>query len=311
MLVTVAPVDPYPSLFAAGPATTWAGTPLSSEIYLRTYSGRRMGKKRRQFSDLRDLLRFPGKMPSDIHTVDERSKLMRSYEIVMRPIISQKSGSASPQTLRKILAPTTRVLLQSINQLCRYSSRVTGRIIQRGRNRPVHDDGQHLWSNRYASMTNHLRIQRDVLNDVLRDQSVGAIIMCTASVYLHLPRLLHWVRHEATDYDFASLRIPGASEWSYGGTVVYFSRTGAEKLVNEVDLSYGDLQDVAIGRWIRRTAGKWTELPAAQYQNSGDEEACLLCQDLSAVAVVCTSAADRDQERVRMAILHNHESHQY
>jgi len=268
-----------------------------------------MGSKRRQLSDLRDTLRFPGKAPSEIHTVSGNSPLMRIFRIFSRPAHAQKHNDVRPRSLTQPLALMTRIILQSINQVCRYSSWVRGHVLQRGEIRPIYDDNRHLWSSFSASMTNHLRIQRDVMSHILSYQDIDSIVICTASVYLHLPRILQWLRHEAAGCDFASMQISEISEWSYGGTVTYFSRAGAEQLVNAANLRFGDLHDVAIGHWIRETERSWKELPAAQYQDPSDEGFCLLCKVPDAVAVVCTSSADRSLERARMGMLHNHNEH--
>lgn len=157
-------------------------------------------------------------------------------------------------------------------------------------------------------MTNHVRIQRDVLQELVSDASIDGFVFCTASVYISWHRMRNWLERQGNDLNFAAVPISDASERMYGGTLTYFSRRGAALFVETKELDYGLLQDLAINDWLSSAGLAWSEIPVTSFQDSSNDDSCPLCLSDEAVAVICTSHRHRYKESERMKVMYQHEA---
>lgn len=305
--MTVAPFAPYPDLYACGPQLTWVkGLDEGAKVY--SYSGERLSKRRRWISDLRDAIRFPGAAPQDIRTVDPTSPPLRAYATLRQRLKFDESVGTEERGQRTLLAQRFVVtLMRGTNLFCSWWAMFEGRHLQQNSKFQVSHDGFHYLSPRPATMTNHIRIQRDVLHELLSDASIDAFVFCTASVYIYWKRMRNWIERQSDDLDFAAVAVPDVGGRLYGGTVTYFSRRGAYSLVETDELDYGSLQDIAINDWLSSAGLTWSEIPVTRFESSSNHEFCPLCVSGEAVAVICTSHPHRYKESESMHFMYQHE----
>lgn len=311
VLVAVAPFAPYPALYSRGPRSTWVND-LDKCAKMRSYSGLPLSRRRRWMTDLRDSVRFPGISPQDIRTVDPTSLPLRAYATLLHELKLEKSVGTENRDQRTQLAQRFVVtVLKGTNQLCKWFARFEGRYIERHSKCDVAQAGLHYLSPRPATMTNHLRIQRDVMHKLLSDTSIDGFLFCTASVYISWTRMRDWIERQCDDLDFAAVAVPDVTGRMYGGTVTYFSRRGASSLVETDELDYGSLQDVAINDWLNSSGIGWLPIPVSRFDDTVNDDECPLCVNSTAIAAICTSHPDRERESRRMQYMHDHELSHY
>lgn len=299
VLITVAPDPPYPRLFSDGPSQTWLND-LDAYSDSYTYSGLKMNRRRRMLSDLRDCLRFPGRLPHEIGTTNPESSLMVAYSKFLNATHSHHNlaGEDQRRTYSRISGKLTRLGISATNHLLETASRLSCSLLRRGEILPCNNATHHLYSRRLATMTNHTRIQRDVLSHLYSHEKYDGYLFCTASVFVDWRRFRIWVEGLPNTIDFASVQIPNSSGWSYGGTVAYFSKNGVRRFINASNLDYALLQDLAIGKWLSASTANWCEIPTAKYEHYSLD--FVETQSVAPVAVICTNHRNRSSEALRM-----------
>jgi len=302
----VAPIEPYPELFATGPLRTWVRD-LDSQALFFTYSGAKLSKRQKILSDVRDCARFPMRDPAVIGTVDAKSFLLQIYSKFVR-FAAPDNAKAMGRGQRGVLAfsrLTAIVGIRLIDKVCRAGSQINARFFRSARTLKVTELDGHISSPRLATMTNHLRIQRDVLAYALGREDFDGVLFVTASVYMRWSRTRKWLESTLESADFGAVPIRGSQELQYGrgsqelqygGTVAFFSREGARRLVAARKINFGILQDLALGRWISSHAWALTEIPMSTYSSLHQA----LPEDGTfpegIVGVICSNHPDRSKE---------------
>jgi hypothetical protein len=299
VLITVAPEPPYPRLFSEGPSQTWLND-LDEYSDFYTYSGLKMSRKRKMISDLRDCIRFPGRLPQEIGTTNPDTVLMVAYSKFINATHTNRilSSDREQNKLALFIGKVTRFGISATNRVLETGSRLNGLIFRTGRLLPCNNEGNHLFSPRLATMTNHTRIQRDVLSHLFREGNYDGVLFCTASVFIDWKRFRVWIEDLPINIDFASVRIPNSTEWSYGGTVAYFSKRGVHDFTHARNLDYALLQDLSIGKWLSASIANWSEIPSIKYEQYPLDANTPVTE--FPVAIICTNHRDRLSEANRM-----------
>jgi hypothetical protein len=310
VLVSVAPSAPYPELFATGPQATWVRRPVPG-VFVMTYSGLPVTSTRRQFVDVREMLRFPGAHPRNIGTIDNDSAAIRAYGHVVTLAAQAKDADASA-LVRSLGTATQASLVLGHRAIALWERTVTSRRKNANTGR-VSIDGFHLLSHRRTTISNSMSIQQDLFAYLAAGPPIGGVLMTTASAYVDLDRFRDWATGDGRDVFIAganalSARADGLAPLVFlSGFCQYFSWEAIRTVAQAKDLDHSGPNDQALTRWLLDRGIGWCDPGIVWSTTDLESGRCPLCSDGSKFVVRCTSHGNREREREFMRQLdHQH-----
>lgn len=304
ILVSVAPVTPYPQLFRTGPAVTWMRDTVEG-VTVVPYQALPPSRWGRQVGDLRELLRFPGVGPESVGTVDRSGSLVRAYGFL------QDQAKAARETsghLVRSLGQGAQKSLISASRIVQTTDRLILSAWKNQYRRAVTWNDPYLRVARQATIANSMAIQLDLLHVLTRGPKFRGALFVTASAYVDQRRLKSWVEARGEGPvvgggDALGGAGPGGSLFS--GFSQYLSWDVMQMMVEDCTFDHSVPNDVAITRWLTRRRLAWSD-PGIEWNTSLLERGkCPLCTDPHISIVRCTSHGDRGREAHFMKLLHH------
>ena len=300
VLVSVAPSAPYPELFTTGPRDTWMKRPVPG-VFVMTYSGLPVTSTRRQFVDVREMLRFPGAHPRSIGTIDNDSAAIRAYGHAATLAARANDADASAP-VRSLGRATQASLILAHKAIAFWERTVTSRRKNANTGR-VSVDGCHLLSHRRSTISNSMSIQQDLFAYLAAGPHIAGVLMVTASAYVDLGRFRDWATGDGRDVFIAganalSARADGLAPLVFlSGFCQYFSWEAIRTIAEAKDLNHSGPNDVALTRWLLDRGGGWRDPGIVWSTTDLESGICPLCSDGSKFVVRCTSHGNRERER--------------
>lgn len=308
ILVSVAPTPPYPELFATGPAKTWMASSVDG-VVVKTYSGLPIPPLRRPFTDIREMLRFPGAHPKVVGTVSAQSLPLRAYGA---------AAGLSDNVHRSDASTTTRLAGRVAHGGLVLAGRAVdaweGRTILNGRRRRftrVTESEGHLTVHRTATVSNSLAIERDLLAYLAAAPPLTGVLFVTASAFVDQERFLRWVAGPGREVFVAGSNALAARDDGepplvfFSGFCQYFSWRAINVLARAEDFDFSVPNDVALTQWLLKHDIGWEDPGIVWFTTELEAGRCPLCEDRAKFVVRCTRHGERARERELMALL-NH-----
>lgn len=308
ILVSVAPHEPYPHLFASGPAATWARGDTEG-VHIGTYSAMPLTRVGRQLADVRELLRFPGAMPEEVGTVDASSPLVRAYGQVAE--IGARDGAVEQTGFGQLKA---RAASRGILGLGRLVSLWERSLLSPRKNshpkRVSLRDG-HLWVNRPSAISNSMAVQLDMLKYLGAGPRFRGVLFVTASAYVDVERFLSWVKLQGDGFVVAGSNAlekrGGMGRPFLSGFAQYMSWSAVRSIAEAKDLDHSTPNDEALTKWLLAQGLSWVDPGIEWFTDGLDAGQCPICEDSSISIVRCTSHGSREKEAEYMTMLdHRH-----
>lgn len=303
ILVSVAPMLPYPELFRKGPQATWVGDQVEG-VRIECFEGLNPGRFRRQFVDLREMLRFPGARPESIGTVDHASWIMRMYGRFIEFLdVDQRGSQIEPGRFRQL---ALRALLGVSQAASSWDRIVCTRIRNRRRARVEYVNGK-LVVARYSTVGNSMAIQQDLMNALVKGKRYRGVLFVTSSAYVDQKRFLAWLNsHDADDLVGGGNAIEDDAEPRFfSGFCQYFSWDIMSKVAKARDFDHSLPNDGAMTKWLLSHGIDWQRIGIAWFADVLDRGTCPLCTSRDTSIVRCTSHGSRWREAERMRLLHH------
>ncbi len=307
IFIWVAPIDPYPSLFASGPEVTWMRD-TAPDVILCTLSGLPLSRRRQQLADLRELLRFTGAQLGLLDSVSQGALLLRAYGAV--------AAAATPSTPAsgRFGLVTARSAARLINFLSRTVALWERRALSPWKNRRrlrVSRTGNHFTVHNPSTLSNSLANQIALIKHLAMGEEVAGAVFVTASAYVDQQRLATWIRrHEDGLFIGGSNALAdrgGMGRPFMSGFCQYFSWEAIRLLADAKDLDHSQLNDEALTAWLLSRGISWTDPGIVWFSEELDGGRCPLCEDPTRCVVRCTSHGARHREAEFMRQLnHRH-----
>lgn len=306
VLVSVAPTDPYPQLFATGPLATWMQDRIEG-VSVRSFSARPLTRFQRIKADLREMLRFPGAQAEAIGTVKSNSRALKLYSTAVRA--STDHGDSTQPVNKALRTLNRRALLFAGLMVTKYEQAFRNPRYNRKKFR-VSLEGDHYTIAIPATVANGLAIQMALLAH-LSQQDIAGVLFVTSSGYVEQGRLRRWLSSTDTPPFIAGSSATGGPESSQNaetfisGFCHYFSLESMQLVTSATDFDYSIANDEAWTKWFRSHQIDWDDLGIVWNTQQLEAGECPLCADSAKFVVRCTSHGSRERERGFMQALHH------
>ncbi len=308
VLVSVAPMDPYPELLRSGPQATWMQEHVEG-IQIVVFSASSLGRLRRQLADLREMLRFPLALPAEVGTVDSRSKLMKAYTRLVSQTRLERDTSDSYPEFTKTLA-FKGILAAAV--VVQTWERHVGSYLKNRRRATVSRSGRRLIVDRPSTTRNSMAIQQDLISALIRGPQFRGVLFVTASAYVDQRRLLAWVDKKGSESVVGgahALARNGSTDAFISGFCQYFSWDILQRIACATDFDHSLPNDGALTKWLVAHGIPWEDLGIEWFTDDLAQGVCPLCADETICVVRCTSHGSRWREAEFMRKLHHWHVH--
>ena len=298
-------MEPYPELLRSGPRATWMADEVPG-VTVRTFSGLPLSPLRRQFSDLRDMLRYTGAQLGSLGTVEADASILRVYGAVAA--LAHEPERQSDSWRRATARAASKVIVAASRGVSIWETTVLSPIKNRTTSR-VEESSGHLTVHRSSAMGNSLHNQMAVIRDIAQGPTVSGVVFVTSSAYVDVRRIGRWVEDHSEGIVIggsnARASVEGDSGRFLSGFCQYFSWEAIQMLACARNLDHGLLNDEALSAWLVAHGHRWIDPGIVWSTEELELGRCPLCEDSHKTVVRCTSHGSRHREAAFMSALHH------
>ena len=296
ILISVAPLAPYPHLYTVGPKRTWMAQTVPG-VTVIPFSGQPLGRWRKNTADLREMLRFAGAATNQIGTVNSDARLMQAYDKI-------RSG---------FLGALADKFFRLSSRLITFIERYILSPIKNRRLRKVSENQLGLKVESPSTIANSLINQISVIDYLASGPQIRGVLFLTSSAYLELARFDTWEKlHNSGGVVFGGSNAleanGGLGRPFLSGFAQYFSWEAIRLLAKTSSFDHSLPNDEALTKWILKHRYSWIN-PGIEWSMAEEPDGeCPLCAHGTVTIVRCTVHGDRDKEAKLMQRL-NHIHH--